>query len=1110
MSETTTKVTESTQCTTRSTSSKTTLQLARVAVPTVVRRSSRFSTAALNMRSVKSPLNFTCRTQRAKATSAETELYPRRKVKNLLDPAHFKLRGLNRNRYLDQGPTLQSLEYDEALKAQEAEVPALDSKLLSELAAARQAAQQSGESKHDESFGSDFFAHLAKTQDLQEKSRAASKSIVKDTQSTVSDFSNSTSNDTNTYEQFVGSVYTQDNKALKELGLSAQDLEDIEKLRRDFKEQDTFNGRSDDLDQESISDLSARLGLGRLGQDEGNKHTPTTPSVRGYTYEDLILTKSKPKNQQGSSSYVLDTKYGQSSGYHKDEEQDNCLSTEQSFADNSFNLSPTALKTNADNTLYSQANILQAENPSIDSIAKDRMENLSQSHNEMQENELQFKGGFLKQAHLPGAVLYDHTERLVYVDPSAAALLNIVFDDVETSNNEVPANASTLDHEESQESHELYPTRIKFHLTVDKSDKALSSYENVYPEHINASAHPSAWPTEQTDYGHETLIDAKAHEGEDGNVSMSYSGHRFHKTKQLLINASKSNLEFAPYNNTNSSMTFESFIDSQNAVGEITKDSALDPELVLQNELYQKATQAAKASMEADHLMHINEVEKLNATPNSDPMALILDDQSAPHDLSNVGKNSNENHGVHYLSLLRLLGRDFAHQFFRYLRYLGKTNSCSNPLKCRFEKCPFGRDMAAREARNCPYVRSQGKDADENQRLNQASDSISFELEMHKGQNRSFLYVRASAFYSPQGDLLSISFNLSQQASRDFALLPNVLTDNAICDWDIPSEHYCFSPNYYRMVGYPVNSPDMPTYVPDWINTMVHPDDLCKVYEFHHRIRTMRNHDCFEIYYRLKRADGNYFWCKVTGVVISRDKDGNAMHIIGAFSNINHVVDSYEKIRNKIYTDVLTGLKNRAYMQSRLPYLLHPAHQPLGIIFVDATALKLYNDYLSHTAGDRLLITLTSMLNNSVTDPKDLVRLSGDEFVCLVPHCTKSRMEEIEGHIIEARRQYNLQAPVRMPVFFSFGSTVLDLNESFYKEHPHLLKLSADEQVPAEVLTDARELFYITVQASDLQMQYYKRHNKHNHYDLIKSYIENILKYSISLNDSRMSINFTH
>lgn len=590
-------------------------------------------------------------------------------------------------------------------------------------------------------------------------------------------------------------------------------------------------------------------------------------------------------------------------------------------------------------------------------------------------------------------------------------------------------------------------------------------------------------------------------------ASAKLSGEMGDNLQPQVNTTSNSQLSTAALTADHSNLTSEKLLDKLHALSQdklqdkLQNLHELPNQNNLQENLQEKFTEIPIQKLNEATRRGVNIWQYRGLGSNSEAQLELI---SAPQ-MSSLGRKSGQNMGVPSLKFLHLLGREITSKLFFYLRLLHKAPSCLNPLHCRIEACPFGRKAAQREARHCPYVNVEQTPS--NAQVNRAPDSISFEVKLNKPNGTQYyLYIRATAFYEPSGKLLALSFNLSQQASRYFALIPNVVADNSSFDWHIPSQRRVFSPNFYRVLGYPVNSPDVPTFMPDWIRTMIHPDEQNRLLDFINNIDALRHNDCYEMYYRLKRADGNYFWTKITGVVFARDAEGHALRIIGSLSNINHVVDSYEKIRNKIYTDVLTGLKNRAYMHSQLPFLLHPLQQPLGIIFVDATALKLYNDYLSHTTGDRLLITLTALLNHTIPSPKDLVRLSGDEFVCLIPNCSSERLKKIESAIIESRTQYNNKAPVRMPVFFSFGSSVLDLRDSLYANRPELLQLKADEPLPSNIMPDAKELFYLAVQASDLQMQFYKRHNKQMHYELIKAYIENILQYSISLNDSRISM----
>lgn len=867
-------------------------------------------------------------------------------------------------------------------------------------------------------------------------------------------------------------IANQSSDTENELNLSAEDLAHIEALRQ------KYGSTTENIEDEgSLSDLSAMMGLGRLGEDDGD----SALSNEKGSFADFIMGSKAPL---GSAADF----FSQSPPLATD--PNNGEISQRTLA------SSASLQSSTNNLLSN----ISPENLSAQSANFMRLEKLNQRNNDIMRNELQFKAGFTQRGNLPGSILFVVAEKKVYVDASSMLLLGLDL-------NNLSKQAAKLQAIEKDET-ENQPAKhsLESQQNVLKTNESQYSLQNTFAQNKENESEQNAKPQ------FDSLMATFA----DGDNAWLYNN------REVLATSGKSASDFAKYKQRlegtakdQNSASSEYSHAQQDSFAESTNNTVYAEEKLAKTELFKDVL---KSSLDKSKQSLLNEQGTQNTESitqhkgnmfghnNTVPDPQLRIEQLQDPMLSSLGQASQNNLGAPYLKFLRLLGSDITHQLFVYLRLLHQAPPCLNPLRCKIELCPYGRSKQQRKGNNCPYVNADVKSKSNHIGLNLATDSINFELKIDRvNQDSIYLSVRAIAFYDTNGKVNSFSFILSQQSSRYFALVPNVLADNASFDWYVPTHRRTFSPNFYRMFGYPVNSPDIPSYMPEWIRTMIHPDEQSRVFEFFNNINMFRDKDCYEMYYRLKRADGNYFWTKITGLVTARDEKGHALRIIGSLSNINHVVDSYEKIRNKIYTDVLTGLKNRAYMQSQLPHLLHPMQQPLGIIFVDATALKLYNDYLSHTTGDRLLITLTSLLNHCIPNPKDLIRLSGDEFVCLIPSCTSERLKKIESAIIESRRQYNTKAPVRMPVFFSFGSSVLDLRESLYRQ-PELQNLKADEELPKQVMTDAKELFYLAVQASDLQMQYYKRHNKQVHYELIKAYIENILQYSISLNDTRVSM----
>ncbi|MFN3860875.1 MAG: putative bifunctional diguanylate cyclase/phosphodiesterase [Roseateles sp.] len=87
------------------------------------------------------------------------------------------------------------------------------------------------------------------------------------------------------------------------------------------------------------------------------------------------------------------------------------------------------------------------------------------------------------------------------------------------------------------------------------------------------------------------------------------------------------------------------------------------------------------------------------------------------------------------------------------------------------------------------------------------------------------------------------------------------------------------------------------------------------------------------------------------------------------------------------YVDALTGLPNRARLAELLQQHLRPGQPPIAVLMLDLDRFKHVNDVLGHEVGDRLLQRVAQRLQ-MLAEPIHavLARLSGDEFVLLVPH----------------------------------------------------------------------------------------------------------------------------
>ncbi|MDR0500827.1 MAG: GGDEF domain-containing protein [Coriobacteriales bacterium] len=111
----------------------------------------------------------------------------------------------------------------------------------------------------------------------------------------------------------------------------------------------------------------------------------------------------------------------------------------------------------------------------------------------------------------------------------------------------------------------------------------------------------------------------------------------------------------------------------------------------------------------------------------------------------------------------------------------------------------------------------------------------------------------------------------------------------------------------------------------------------------------------------------------------------------GYLIEISEVTKSYSALRyleEIAMYDNLTGLKNRnAYVQM-IKEVVSAEHMPLGIIIGDVNNLKRINDTFGHLQGDRLLKTITIIVEKYAPEGSSVFRIGGDEIVLLVPHVT--------------------------------------------------------------------------------------------------------------------------
>lgn len=81
------------------------------------------------------------------------------------------------------------------------------------------------------------------------------------------------------------------------------------------------------------------------------------------------------------------------------------------------------------------------------------------------------------------------------------------------------------------------------------------------------------------------------------------------------------------------------------------------------------------------------------------------------------------------------------------------------------------------------------------------------------------------------------------------------------------------------------------------------------------------------------------------------------------------------------YTDMLTSLKNRNYLNAKMPEWEECKIFPQSIVMVDLNNVKYVNDNYGHEEGDQLIIKAAGILVNTQLENSEVIRTDGNEFL---------------------------------------------------------------------------------------------------------------------------------
>jgi len=180
------------------------------------------------------------------------------------------------------------------------------------------------------------------------------------------------------------------------------------------------------------------------------------------------------------------------------------------------------------------------------------------------------------------------------------------------------------------------------------------------------------------------------------------------------------------------------------------------------------------------------------------------------------------------------------------------------------------------------------------------------------------------------------------------------------------------------------------------------------------RRRNGRVAGTFALYYREVRGAGAFH----------REMVEACLHLAGLAIER---AEAERQIHQLVFYDLLTGLANRTLLRDRSQQALSRAthaQRPLALICVGLDRFKTVNESLGHGGGDQLLRLVARRLESAVAPGDTVARLSGDEFVLLLPDTGAAQAGQRADQLLALLRQPVTIDGIELSLTASLGISV--------------------------------------------------------------------------------------
>lgn len=172
-------------------------------------------------------------------------------------------------------------------------------------------------------------------------------------------------------------------------------------------------------------------------------------------------------------------------------------------------------------------------------------------------------------------------------------------------------------------------------------------------------------------------------------------------------------------------------------------------------------------------------------------------------------------------------------------------------------------------------------------------------------------------------------------------------------------------------------------------------------------------------------------WLHTTAYMIANVQE----EIIVIFSSIDitDIHQEQENLVNKAEFDALTGLLNRATIQSNvMQTLTSNGNSVHGLLMIDTDNFKMFNDTYGHAFGDQVLQLIAKVLQKSFRSTDIIGRFGGDEFMVMLKDVHSLEIVlSLANQLSENLTKACIEEKLPEVVSLSIGVTISNKNDTF-------------------------------------------------------------------------------